>query len=117
MGIGVGNWKIESMKYDAKYAIGYRVPFHAHNDFFQVAAESGIFALIFFILFLFYPFSLFFRNKLYITSDIKHFTFLVMLSVYVLDSMINFPIARPISHIFLLFVLVSLINLNEINEK
>ena len=117
LGIGVGNWKIESMKYDAKYAIGYRVPFHAHNDFFQVAAESGIFALIFFILFLFYPFSLFFRNKLYITSDIKHFTFLVMLSIYLLDSMLNFPIARPISHIFLLFVLAALINLNEMNEK
>lgn len=117
LGVGVGNWKIESMKYDAKYAKGYKVPFHAHNDFLQVAAESGIFALTFFILFLFYPFILFFRNKLFITYDIKHFTFLVMLSVYVLDSMINFPIARPISHIFLLFVLVSLINLNEINEK
>ena len=40
--IGIGNWKIETIRYDAKNLVGYRVPNHAHNDFLQVAAESGL---------------------------------------------------------------------------
>ena len=41
LGIGIGNWKIETIRYDAKNLEGYRVPNHAHNDFLQVTAESG----------------------------------------------------------------------------
>ena len=29
-----------------------------------------------------------------------------MMSVYIIDSMLNFPISRPVSHIFLVFMLV-----------
>ena len=97
LGIGIGNWKIKSMKYDAKYSTGYRVPFHAHNDFLQVAAESGILASIFFVLFLLYPFYIFIKHKIYYLMDLKYFSILLMMLVYILDTLINFPIARPIS--------------------
>lgn len=117
LGIGIGNWKIESMKYDSKFVTGYRVPFHAHNDFLQVAAESGIFASIFFILFLLYPFYLFFKYKIYNTRDIEYFCVLLMMMVYILDTLINFPIARPISHLFLIFVSITLIFLADKYEE
>ena len=105
-------WKIKSMKYDARYSKGYRVPFHAHNDILQVAAESGILASIFFILFLIYPFYVFIKHKIYNNLDLKYFSILLMLIVYIIDTLINFPIARPISHIFLIFVSITLIFLS-----
>ena len=117
LGIGIGNWKIKSMKYDAKYSTGYRVPFHAHNDFLQVAAESGILASIFFVLFLLYPFYIFIKYKIYYSIDLKYFSILLMMLVYIIDTLINFPIARPISHIFLIFVSITLIFLANKYEK
>ena len=117
LGIGIGNWKVESIKYDAKYTTGYRIPFHAHNDFLQIASESGIFASIFFILFLIYPFYVFIRDKIYMTIDLKYFCVLLMMVVYILDTLINFPISRPISHMFLIFVSVTLIFLANKNEE
>jgi len=117
LGIGIGNWKIKSMKYDAKYSTSYRVPFHAHNDFLQVAAESGVLASILFTLFLLYPFYLFIKQKIYKTKDLKYFIFLLMMTVYVIDTLFNFPIARPVSHIFLIFVSITLIFIINKYEK
>ena len=117
LGIGIGNWKVKSMKYDAKYSTGYRVPFHAHNDFLQVAAESGILASLFFILFLLYPFYVFIKYKIYNNIDLKYFSILLMILVYTIDTLFNFPIARPISHIFLIFVSISLMFLANKYEK
>ena len=117
LGIGVGNWKIESIKYDAKYLTGYRIPLHAHNDFLQVGAESGLIALMFFISFLFYPFYSFLKKGLYKKLDMKFFVFLVMLSIYIIDSLLNFPLARPVSHLLLLFIVSSLIfKINELEN-
>ena len=117
MGIGIGNWKIKSMKYDAKYATAYRVPFHAHNDFLQVAAESGVLASLFFILFLLYPFYVFIKHKIYNNTDLKYFIILLMILVYTIDTLLNFPIARPISHIFLIFMSIGLMFLANKYEK
>ena len=117
LGIGIGNWKIESIKYDSKYTTGYRIPFHAHNDVLQIASESGIFASIFFMLFLIYPFYIFIRDKIYMSIDLKYFCVLLMMVVYILDTLINFPISRPISHIFLIFVSVTLIFIANKNEE
>ncbi len=117
MGIGVGNWKIKSMKYDARYATGYRVPFHAHNDLLQVASESGVFASIFFALFLTYPFYLFIKHKIFNTKDFKFLVVLSMMMVYLIDTSLNFPIARPVSHILLIFISVTLIFLGKKYEK
>ena len=92
----------------SKNITGYRIPFHAHNDFLQVGAESGILALSFFIFFIFYPFYKFFKN---FKHNHLHIVLLLSLSVFIFDSLINFPISRPISHIFLLFLLTALNNL------
>lgn len=116
LGIGLGNWKIESIKYAAPNMRSYIVPMHAHNDFLQVASESGVFALIFFSLLFLYPYFFFIKKKIYAGKENEFFVILVMMSVYLIDSMLNFPISRPISHIFLIFLLVSLTFLIERNE-
>ena len=113
IGIGIGNWKIETIRYDAKNLVGYRVPNHAHNDFLQVAAESGLIALIFFLGFILYPFIFYLKNKLYKESNHILYLVLIMMSVYIIDSMLNFPISRPVSHIFLVFVLIVFMKLKE----
>ena len=113
LGIGIGNWKIENIQYEAKNLEGYRVPNHAHNDFLQVAAESGLIALIFFLGFILNPFIFYLKNRLYKESNHVFYLTLIMMSIYIIDSMLNFPISRPISHIFLVFMLVVIIKLKE----
>ena len=49
-GVGLGNWKLKSIEYDAKDILGYVVPYHAHSDFIQLGAELGIIG--FFIVFI-----------------------------------------------------------------
>ena len=117
LGIGIGNWKIETIRYDAKNLVGYRVPNHAHNDFLQVAAESGLIALVFFLGFIFYPFIFYLKNKLYKESNDVFFIVLIMMTVYIIDSMLNFPISRPVSHIFLVFMLIVVIKLKEAYDE
>ena len=117
LGVGVGNWKIESMKYDSKFVTGYRIPFHAHNDILQVAAESGLLASFFFLLFLVYPFYVFIKLKVYMIRDIKFYCILLMMTVYIIDTLINFPISRPVSHIFLIFISITLMFLANKYEK
>ena len=55
---GLGNWKIESIDKGKEHISGYTVPYHAHNDFIHVFAETGILGGIsylgLFILLIFY---------------------------------------------------------------
>ena len=93
--------------------MGYRVPNHAHNDFLQVAAESGFLALIFYLGFIIYPYIFYLKNKLYKESDHVFYLIIIMMSIYIIDSMLNFPISRPVSHIFLVFMLIVFMKLKE----
>ncbi|MEL1223679.1 MAG: O-antigen ligase family protein [Candidatus Neomarinimicrobiota bacterium] len=112
-GIGIGNWKIESIKYEASNMSGYRVPYHAHNDFLQVFSESGIFAFLSFMVLIIYPL----KRVVSIQTVNKEYIILsIMMGVYIIDSIFNFPIARPISHIFFLFLLVALTSKDLKNE-
>ena len=112
-GIGIGNWKIESIKYEASNMKGYRVPYHAHNDFLQIFSESGIFAFLSFILLIIYPVKRIVSIK---TINKEYIILSIMMGVYIIDSIFNFPIARPISHIFFLFLLVALTSKDLKNE-
>ena len=42
IGVGLGNWKLKSIEYDAHDIKGYVVPYHAHSDFIQLGAELGL---------------------------------------------------------------------------
>lgn len=104
LGVGIGNWKIESIKYDAYKMTEYYVPFYVHNDFLQIGAEIGIIGLLFFVLFIIGSLLEVFK-KIIKNDDLLISIFLfISLSNYVIDAMINFPTFRPISHIYLLFL-------------
>lgn len=107
IGVGFGNWKIESIKYDKESAIQYMVPYHMHNDFLQAGAELGLIGM--FLYFLFFV-SSFFKylidlKKFKIRYDLKALVTILFFTYIFVDSNLNFPFARPMVYIqFLLFI-------------
>ena len=99
MGVGLGNWKLKSIQYDADDIEGYVVPYHAHSDFIQLGAELGIIGFLLylsiFFLALYYSFKLIRYSNLSNTEKTFIFLLLVALGVYFVDANLNFPIARP----------------------
>jgi O-antigen ligase len=99
LGVGLGNWKLKSIDYDAKDIVGYVVPYHAHSDFIQLGAELGIIGfflyLSIFILALYYVYILIRFSDLQIDQKVFLFLLLTALGVYSIDANLNFPIARP----------------------
>ena len=98
---GLGNWKIESIEKGKEHISGYTVPYHAHNDFIHVFAETGIIGgLCYFTLFLliiYYVFKIFQnRYKESQTAELKYFILILPLIVYGVDALLNFPVARPL---------------------
>lgn len=103
IGVGIGNWKTESIKYYKDYLEGYIVPYHSHNDFLQIAAEIGVFGLISFLLIMYYP-------VFYLFKKLNSLNIILLLSIAIhsIDSLINFPIARPVNILPILLILAYL---------
>lgn len=118
-GIGIGNWKITSIKYGKDDILGYQIPYHTHNDFLQIGAETGIVGGISFLsifIYILYNLIRLFKNSNY---DKKVLIPLILcLFIYVLDSSLNFPRARPSSFINLSLIIGFLLSNNffRINE-
>ena len=115
-GIGIGNWKLVSIEYDKENIQQYIIPYHAHNDFLQIGSESGILAMISYILV--FTFIILMLYNLYL-KDKKDLFIVYILSavlVYLFDSLLNFPIARPINQLSLILVLAFIINLNQVQK-
>ena len=93
-GVGLGNWKLKSIKYDALNIKGYVVPYHAHSDFIQLGAELGVIGFLLylgiFIWAIFYVFRIILKSN--ITDKEKIFLFLLILSLgsYTIDVIIIF---------------------------
>jgi O-antigen ligase len=108
LGIGVGNWEIESVKYDRKNMYNYTVPYHVHNDYLEILAESGIPAVVFYFgpIFIICFLLLKFIFSLKHSNDQKLFyiSLLCALSVYLIDSLFNFPQARVMQQMNLIFL-------------
>jgi O-antigen ligase len=54
IGGGVGNWKIHAINYEQNYRTSFVCSKHVHNDFLEVAADSGILSALLFTLFFAY---------------------------------------------------------------
>jgi len=122
IGAGIGNWKILSIKYDAKNMYSYVVPFFTHNDFLEIFAETGILGVVPFL----YFFLLLFKYNIVSISRLKQSSMsyldpvylFIPFIIYIVDVNLNFPLDRPSMQIHLLiytFLIVS--NLKFINEK
>ena len=115
-GYGIENWKIVSIKYAKDLMQYYQVPYHAHNDFLQIGAETGIIGFlsyIFIFLYLFYQLikRIFQEDKIHFDKD-KYLPFILCILIYCLDSSINFPRARPVNIINLSLVIGFLMSKN-----
>ena len=98
LGVGIGNWKLYSIKYEAKNMYSYVVPFFAHNDFLEILAEIGIIGSVFFILFFikmiqynFIIISNWLNSNLAKSSN---FIVVILLLIYLIDSNLNFPFGK-----------------------
>ena len=104
MGVGIGNWKIFGIAAHKEIVTGYIVPYHAHNDFLQIAAEIGLIGLVAYIFV--FVFALWALYKYYRKGEQKvAVTLLSFIVIYLVDAMLNFPISRPIIQMPLMFVL------------
>tara|TARA_B100001057_G_scaffold361579_1_gene364034 strand:+ start:1655 stop:3925 length:2271 start_codon:yes stop_codon:yes gene_type:complete len=120
LGKGIGSWEYESIKYEKQEMQNYIVPYHAHNDFLELLAETGLVgALLFFGLIVFVCFNLL-KKILDKESDYesKLFSAFLIISfiVYLIDSSFNFPFARAIQQIHLLFLLAISINVLKLKK-
>lgn len=101
-GCGIGNWKIIGATKThgvEMYKSDWTVPYHVHNDFIEMSVELGLIGGFLFILlfaFLFYIFYWKFKESQ--TNDSKIFFLLLLLCFfcYLVDSMFNFPLERPV---------------------
>ena len=120
LGKGIGSWEYESIKYEKQEMQNYIVPYHAHNDFLELLAETGLVgALLFFGLIVFVCFNLL-KKILDKESDYESKLFsaflIISFTVYLIDSSFNFPFARAIQQIHLLFLLAISINVLKLKK-
>ena len=103
LGVGIGNWKILSLKYGKENIKSYEVPYHAHNDFLHLTSEIGLMgALSYLAVFIFPFYFLLLKRKNY---SINGIVILLSISVFLIDSNLNFPRARPYSFINIILIL------------
>jgi O-antigen ligase len=121
LGCGVGNWKINSLKYEYPWRYNNSNGLHMHNDFLEVAAESGILCgLIYIGLFVLLAFI---NLKKYFSASITDEKFAAMtlfLAVVGLgvDSFFNFPLSRPtIQILFIILLLLTLLNHKKVDAN
>jgi O-antigen ligase/tetratricopeptide (TPR) repeat protein len=106
-GIGSGNWKIISIGLHSKFINSYFIPYHVHNDFLQVLAETGLLGFLsFFSFFSFFFFLLIKFFKLSVSLKSLHFFLIIAFLLYLIDSMLNFPMSRPLMLVNLIFIIV-----------
>jgi O-antigen ligase/Tfp pilus assembly protein PilF len=108
LGVGLGNYIIESLPYEATTENDSIVSLNTHNDFLEITAETGIVnGFVFLSLFVF----VFFANakKIIYSTDPNVRTLslltLMLVVVYGMDSLFNFPLYRPTMQIFLSLLL------------
>ena len=119
-GVGIGNWQLESIDTDRDNIESYIVPYHVHNDFLEISAEVGIIGAIFYYL-VYLSIAYFLLKKIIMSIKRRKplgvdFLFLLVLGIYFVDSMFNFPIGRILQQVNLLFIVAFLINYYQLGE-
>mgnify|MGYP006076133387 FL=1 len=114
IGAGMGSWKVKSIKYDHLNMEGYTVPYHAHNDFLEIAAELGLIGfLLYFSIFIIIGFY-FLKRIIYYKIENKGVVISIILGLsligYLIDANLNFPHARVINQINLIFIIAGFLN-------
>lgn len=97
-GVGAGNWKINSLRFEHQTDPGFTHLYKAHNDFFEIAAETGIPGFLSYIAMLGFTFLMFLRvgKKGRETETIRPLLFIASVGIafYSVDAFFNFPSDR-----------------------
>ena len=114
LGVGIGNWSLVSIDTDRDNIESYIIPYHVHNDFLEIVAETGIISGI---LYYFIILSIFLFLLKKIIDLIKRrkplgyeLIFFTVIGIWIVDSMFNFPYARVLQQIHLFFIFAVVIN-------
>lgn len=113
VGVGIGNWKIESLKYSNHLMKDYTVAYHVHNDFLEIAVELGIFGFISYLFLFVFSFKFIIQNR----ASLFHVLLGCSLIIYFFDSMLNFPMSRVSNQILLVLLLASIVSLNKTQNE
>lgn len=112
LGVGIGNWKLYTTTYTNTLLDDNVFSKHPHNDFIEIAGETGIpnsviYLLIFVFAFVLTIKSLFSKRD----HDTKLISLILFVSLcgYFVDAFFNFPLERPHMQILFAFVLASFI--------
>ena len=97
IGCGYGNWKLASIPYEIFHTTELFIPYHAHNDFFEMFADLGVlggisFALLF-LLVLIATFSIW-KNKSFNHLHLAATILFMSITCYAVDAFLNFPAER-----------------------
>lgn len=98
-GGGFGNWKIHSIPYESETIRGFGIRKHVHNDYLEVAAETGIPGGLLYAAFLFSV--LVYGLRLVLKGNLKDEILFPALALvlswagFMSDSLFNFPLERP----------------------
>ncbi|MEI6049657.1 MAG: O-antigen ligase family protein [Bacteroidota bacterium] len=108
LGVGLGNWKIATLKEENLTSQDFTYHYKAHNDFIEITTETGIFGgLLFITIFLLVGWA--FLRTLFRNSSSEWLIILFLpafgLLCYSFDAFFNFPQDRPeIQALFVLYV-------------
>lgn len=97
IGCGYGNWKLASIPYEIFHTTELFVPYHAHNDFFEMFADLGVLGgLSFALLFLLVPIITFsiWKNKSFNNLHLAATILFMAVTCYAVDAFLNFPAER-----------------------
>ena len=97
IGCGYGNWKLASIPYEIFHTTELFVPYHAHNDFFEMFADLGVLGgLSFALLFLLVPITTFsiWKNKSFNNLHLAATILFMAVTCYAVDAFLNFPAER-----------------------
>ena len=109
-GVGIGNFKIHSIRAILDSERFYIVPYHTHNDFLQILAELSIIGLFLYLVFIYGGSILIILRK---NFSFLNIIFLTSLFIYSFDASFNFPHARPVIQVFLALLLALILHYNE----
>lgn len=110
IGMGYGNWKIESIPSALDQKFTYVVPYHSHNDFLQLGAELGLIGLLLYVFIFCFAFHMLFKlYKIRAIDKLQVEAIFLFFIIYLIDSNLNFPISRVIIQTILLVILSFLI--------
>lgn len=108
LGIGLGNYQVESIPYERLMENDFYASLHAHNDFLEICSETGILnAVIYLSLFIWILITNIKKIAKSKDSETKAIALLSLLVViaYGIDSLFNFPMYRPTMQIFFALLL------------